>query len=109
MTPVREHKPAAHSLRPNRDIGVAEPDSGRQSAAEVALVIARNAGLSRRETQVLVATARGSCTKETALALGLSGKTIEYFWTRIFQKLGCRSQIEAMSLLLEYAAHVERG
>jgi len=96
------------SGRSNRDIGVAGFVAGRERAARIALAIACDAGLSRRETQVLVATARGCCTKQIATALGLSGKTIEYFWTRIFSKLGCRSQIEAMSLLLEYAAQPER-
>ena len=90
--------------RPNPDIDVVESGAGRESAAAIARTIARDAGLSRRETQVLMATARGCCTKQIATTLRLSGKTIEYFWTRIFLKLGCRSQIEAMSLLLEYAA-----
>ena len=89
-----------------RTVGIV-PD--RERAAAVAAATAVDCGLSPRETEVLVATARGCCTKEIALALGLSAKTIEYFWTRIFVKLRCRSQIEAMSLLLERSAQRARN
>jgi DNA-binding CsgD family transcriptional regulator len=60
-------------------------------------------GLSRRECEVLVAAAQGKCTKEIALSLGISGKTVDYFWKRIFQKAGCASREEVMARLLRLA------
>jgi DNA-binding CsgD family transcriptional regulator len=59
--------------------------------------------LSPRETQILFAAAVGQSTKETAADLGISHKTVEYFWSRIFKKLRCRSQIEVMAILLSDA------
>jgi DNA-binding CsgD family transcriptional regulator len=59
--------------------------------------------LSPRETQVLFAAAVGQSTKETAADLGISHKTVEYFWSRIFNKLHCRSQMEVMAILLSDA------
>lgn len=67
--------------------------------AEVASMFA----LSCRQTEVLTAASEGKCTKEIAFDLGLSRKTVEYFWTQIFVKLGCTSQIEVMSLVLTRA------
>jgi len=71
--------------------------------ATVGRAVAREFSLTRRETQVLLATTRGNCTKETAIELGLSGKTVEYFWARIFRKLHCACQVEVMALLLRRA------
>ena len=76
----------------------------RDRAAAVALAVGRASGLSAREMQVIAAAARGKCTKEIAIELGLSGKTVEYFWARIFKKLACRSQMQVMSLLIAHAA-----
>jgi DNA-binding NarL/FixJ family response regulator len=76
-----------------------------KAAAAVAVVacVAREFHLSRRETQVLLAAAVGQCTKQMAADLGISGKTVEYFWSRIFKKLRCKSQLEVMALLLSRA------
>jgi DNA-binding CsgD family transcriptional regulator len=60
-------------------------------------------GLTRRESQVLASAAEGNCTKETAVVLGVSAKTVEYFWARLYAKLRCRSQLEVMALLLRHA------
>jgi DNA-binding CsgD family transcriptional regulator len=74
----------------------------------VTSAVAREFALSDREEQVLLSAAVGKCTKETALHLGISGKTVEYFWARVFRKMGCRSQLEVMSLLLRRASSVPR-
>jgi DNA-binding CsgD family transcriptional regulator len=76
----------------------------RSTPKTVAMAAARDFSLSRRERDVLVAAARGLYTKEIALHLGLSGKTVEYYWARIFRKLECSSQMEVMALLLRRAA-----
>lgn len=56
--------------------------------------------LSQREEEVLAGGACGNCTKETAAELGLSMKTIEYFWSRIYAKLNCHSQAQVLAMLL---------
>jgi DNA-binding CsgD family transcriptional regulator len=60
--------------------------------------------LSPGEAEVLVAAAEGRCTKEIAVDLGVIGKTVEYFWGRIYAKLRCASQIEVMALPLRRAS-----
>jgi DNA-binding NarL/FixJ family response regulator len=47
----------------------------------------RGMQLARREVQVLQLMAGGKCTKEVALALGLSAKTVETYRKRIMDKL----------------------
>jgi len=69
----------------------------------VANTIAVENGLTRREKEVLMAAAQGKCTKEIAVDLGLSGKTVDYFWKKIFRKLRCGSQGQVMALLLRRA------
>jgi len=69
----------------------------------VATRVAVEGRLSGREGEVLVAAAQGMCTKQIALSLGISGKTVDYFWKRIFKKLGCASHEEVMALLLRRA------
>jgi DNA-binding NarL/FixJ family response regulator len=69
----------------------------------VAMKLASDAKLSRRESEVLAAAAKGLCTKAIALSLGISGKTVDYFWKRIFKKLGAASHAEVMALLLRRA------
>ena len=65
--------------------------------------MAANGGLSPRECEVLALAARGRCNKEIASTLSISTKTVDYFWKRIFKKLGCGSHVEVMALLLDYA------
>jgi DNA-binding CsgD family transcriptional regulator len=72
-------------------------------AAAVALRVAEELGLSRRETEVLLAVAAGKCIKETAADLGVSEKAVQYFWARIFVKSGCASQVQVLALLLRHA------
>ncbi len=76
--------------------------------ARVARAVARDFSLSSRETVVLVAATQGKSTKEIAIELGICGKTVEYFWARIFRKLRCRSHVEVMALLLRRASATVR-
>jgi DNA-binding CsgD family transcriptional regulator len=59
--------------------------------------------LSAREVAVLAAAARGLDTKATAAQLGLSAKTVDEYWRRVYRKLGCRSRIEVLSRLFSVA------
>jgi DNA-binding CsgD family transcriptional regulator len=70
---------------------------------QVASAVALDFGLSNREAEVLAAAASGLSTKETAVKLSIRGKTVEYFWAKIFKKLGCCSKLEAMAILLRRA------
>jgi DNA-binding CsgD family transcriptional regulator len=56
--------------------------------------------LSAREIQVALRGARGLDTKTTAVELGLSPKTVDTLWRRIYRKLNCRSRSEVLSRLL---------
>jgi DNA-binding NarL/FixJ family response regulator len=59
--------------------------------------------LTDRERDVLGAVADGLSTKAVAHHLGISVKTVESHKTRIFAKLGVRSQSEAVALVLGMA------
>ena len=54
----------------------------------------------RREHEVLVAMADGLATKAIARRLGVSTKTVKSHKTRIFDKLGVRTQAQAVSLAI---------
>jgi DNA-binding CsgD family transcriptional regulator len=56
--------------------------------------------LSTREHQILEAIDRGRSIKQTALALGVSPKTVENLQGRLFGKLGARNRAQAV-----YQAH----
>jgi two-component system nitrate/nitrite response regulator NarL len=56
--------------------------------------------LSARELDVLAGMSRGETTKGVARTLGVSVKTIENHKTRIFAKLGVRSQAEAVAVAI---------
>jgi len=60
----------------------------------------RTAELTGRERDVLGAVADGLSTKAVAHHLGISVKTVESHKTRIFAKLGVRSQAEAVAVAL---------
>ena len=60
-------------------------------------------GLSPREVEVLAAGARGLHTKATAAQLGLSAKTVDVIWHRVYRKFNCGSRIEVLSRLLSSA------
>jgi DNA-binding CsgD family transcriptional regulator len=69
----------------------------------VAAAVAREFAFTPRESQVLRHAACGKSIKEIAFQLGVSAGDIEYFWRRIFAKLGCGSQLCVMALLLRRA------
>jgi DNA-binding NarL/FixJ family response regulator len=56
--------------------------------------------LSGRELEVLAGMSRGDTSKAVARALGLSLKTVENHKTRIYSKLGVRSQAEAVNVAI---------
>jgi DNA-binding NarL/FixJ family response regulator len=56
--------------------------------------------LTPREREVVAAAARGLDTKVTAVELGVSPKTVDEMWRRVYRKTGCRSRIEVLSRLL---------
>ncbi len=60
----------------------------------------RTADLTAREREVLGAVSDGLSTKAVAHHLGISVKTVENHKTRIFDKLGVRSQAEAVAVAL---------
>ncbi len=50
-------------------------------------------GLTQREWEVAIALARDRSVKEIAAELGVSAKTVEYYWARIKAKVGVRSYV----------------
>jgi DNA-binding NarL/FixJ family response regulator len=60
--------------------------------------------LTEREAEVLGLVARGLAGKQVARQLGISPKTVEQHKSRIFSKLGVRSQTAAVSLALGFEA-----
>lgn len=67
-----------------------EPLLGRRAAAEHA-----NAGLSRRELEIVRLVAAGRTNREIAATLVLSTRTIDTHVRNILAKLGCRSRTQA--------------
>lgn len=84
------------------------PGTGEKTEEGMAADVAREFSLTKRESQVLRAAVRGLSTKAIAGEIGISGKAVEYYWRRIFAKLGCRAQIEVMALVLRRACRVNR-
>jgi len=76
----------------------AERPSGHHEDLLRTIHLAR--GLSRREAQVVTAGIRGLHTKATAAELGLSPKTVDELWRRVYRKFGCSSRIEVLSRIL---------
>ncbi len=81
----------------------APSDLFRRRLSDVIREVSLEHSLSSRETEILSAAARGRSTKEIAAELGISRKTVEFFWTRLYQKLHCHSQLEAAAIVLERA------
>lgn len=54
------------------------------------------AGLTERESQVLLLAARGKSNREIGAELGLSGRTVQVHLARVFRKLGVTSRTEAV-------------
>lgn len=66
-------------------------DSGGQTAP----------ALTPRETEILRFIARGESVRETAIALGVSLKTVQNLQSRLFRKLGARNQAQAIGRAYE--------
>ena len=62
--------------------------------------------LTPREMQVALAVAEGASNSETAAALYLTPKTVEYHLTRVYRKLGLRSRAE---LVRQFARSDQSG
>jgi DNA-binding NarL/FixJ family response regulator len=58
--------------------------------------------LSGRETEVLRRAAEGLSMKEIAFELGISTKTVEKYWCRIYEKTGQISQMAVMALMFRW-------
>lgn len=58
--------------------------------------------LTPRESEVLAAMAEGLATKSIARSLGIAPKTIENHKIRVFEKLGVRTQAEAVTVAIGY-------
>jgi DNA-binding NarL/FixJ family response regulator len=53
--------------------------------------------LSRREAEILASIAAGQSVKQTAIALGISPKTVENLQGRLFRKLAVRNRAQAVA------------
>jgi FixJ family two-component response regulator len=87
-----------------KPVGAAALDKALAAAFEAAEATGPAAGLdalSDRERAVLGAAAEGTSVKRTAIALGISPKTVEHHRTRIKVKLGAGSFDEAAALWRE--------
>jgi DNA-binding NarL/FixJ family response regulator len=76
------------------ELVVAAPTTPRAPSATLDWP-ARDAGLSERESQVLVLAAEGLSNREIAAALYLSAETVKAHLRQIFRKLGVRNRVEA--------------
>jgi DNA-binding CsgD family transcriptional regulator len=83
--------------------GGGRPLGMQRELAQVELLLRKlplTRDLSPRERQVVWAGARGCDTKATAAELGISPKTVDELWRRIYKKSDCRSRTEVLSRLL---------
>ena len=94
---------------PQRPYGGSEKRRADPPASDrdpVLASVARERGLSLREVDVLSSTCLSRSTKEIADLLRISPKTVEYYWERMFKKLGCRSKVDAIALLYRRAGEM---
>ena len=78
-----------HWSRPEHTTELAATGERLRPRADVA-----RESLTPREMQVALAVAEGATNQETAAALYLTPKTVEYHLTRVYRKLGVRSRAE---------------
>ena len=76
------------------ELVVATPTTPRPPSATLDWP-AKDAGLTERESQVLVLAAEGLSNREIAAALYLSAETVKAHLRQIFRKLGARNRVEA--------------
>jgi DNA-binding NarL/FixJ family response regulator len=60
--------------------------------------------LSERQIELLVCAVDGSSYKEAAAKLGLEKSTVACYWSRVFKKTGCTSQVEVLASMFRFAA-----
>jgi DNA-binding CsgD family transcriptional regulator len=78
---------------------IAPSASGDRLTSYVGL-FAQQHGLSPQQAAVLRQSAIGLSRKEVAALMGVSPKTVEEHWRRIYGKTGCRSESRVVALLL---------
>jgi DNA-binding CsgD family transcriptional regulator len=61
--------------------------------------------LSGRETDLLRQAAEGRSMKETAFACGISLKTVENYWRRIYVKTGKDAQLAVVAMLFRWSCN----
>lgn len=76
-----------------RALAVAARSKGGGSGVEITLTT--------RERQILASIERGEVVKQTAIALGISAKTVENLQGRLFCKLGARNRAQAVTRAYE--------
>lgn len=77
-------------LTPSESRAVAE--LARKAAAG-----SQSSTLTGREREIICSIAAGHSVKQTALALGISAKTVENLQSRLFRKLGVRNRAQAVA------------
>ena len=113
MTEERPHRPplevsaAAALLQRDRDAGRfsrAEVDAVLEAAGEIPrpAQVARPAGLTEREVDVLRLIARGHSNKQAAAALGISAKTVGSHVEHIYAKAGVTTRAGATLFAMEH-------
>jgi HD-GYP domain-containing protein (c-di-GMP phosphodiesterase class II) len=111
MTEPRPHRPAAPPGRAGEELG-REARSGRLDADAVGAVleaagqraprIARPAGLTEREAEVVGLLARGLQTKQVARTLGISVKTADRHIQNAYGKIGVSTRAAAAVFAMEH-------
>jgi DNA-binding CsgD family transcriptional regulator len=114
LAPLRLRKPHIALLRPEakepvpRLAGEARPPP--YPLEGLVRLLAQEKQLSEREAEVVLwGAGRGLSMKEIASRLRISVKAVEYVWTRVYAKLGCETQLEAGSLLVQRALDARRS
>ena len=74
----------------------------QETVPEPAAPVAYPAGLSAREVEVLRLVATGLSNAEVAEKLFLSSRTVEWYLSAIYRKLGLHSRTEAARFAAEY-------
>jgi len=111
MREPRAHRPklppeaAADQLRNDAKAGRLAPGAVNAvliAAGQPREPIARPAGLSERECEVLALLARGLATKQVARQLGISPKTCDHHIQRVYAKVGVSTRAGATLFALEH-------
>ena len=110
MTEPRPHRPAlsaeqaAELLARDASAGLFDPDAAAAvlvAAGQIVPRIARPAGLTDREAQIVALLARGLQTKQVAVTLGISAKTADRHVQNAYAKLGVSTRAAATLCAIE--------